>query len=201
MASSNTEICNLALSHLGTDKEISSLTEKSAEARACNRLYEIVRDKVLADFPWPFATRVASLALVEEDPTEEWKYSYRYPTDAMQIHRILSGLRNDNRQSRAPYRIMSDSAGKLVYSDIQNAQIEYTVNEDSAERYPADFVMAMSLLLAHYIAPKVTAGDPFKLGARAFQLYQMEIINAQAGAVNEEQLEEAPESEFIRARE
>ena len=48
-------ICNMALSHLGQSKPISSITERSAAARACNRFYDTALEEVLRDFAWPFA--------------------------------------------------------------------------------------------------------------------------------------------------
>ena len=60
--------------------------------------------------------------------------------------------------------------------------------------------MAFSLLLASYMAPSVLAGDPFKLGRRAFDFYLVSIGKARSTAMNEQQDEEPPESEFIVGR-
>ena len=78
MASSKTEIANLAISHLGIGKTIANLElEKSQEAIACRRFYDTVRDSSLRDFPWPFAGKIQALALV----SNEWLYAYQYPSD------------------------------------------------------------------------------------------------------------------------
>ncbi len=198
---SETEICNLALSHLNIGKEVANFeTEKSEEASSCRRFYDTARDETLRDFPWPFATKFLTLALVATDPTTEWSYSYRYPTDCSFFRRILSGLRNDNRQTRVPYKISQDDVGLLVLTDTRDAVAEFTVKETDPSLYAADFIMAFSLRLAAMIAPRLTGGDPFKVGERALRLYQFEIQKARATAENEEQKEEPPESEFIRAR-
>ena len=202
MASSKVGIVNIALSHLAISKTVAILeTEKSEEAVTARVFYDIALEATLRDFPWPFATRISALALVEEEPNDEWNFSYRYPTDCLEIRRILSGMRNDTRQSRTPYRILSDNQGSLVYTDYENAEIEYTVRAVSPQFYPPDFVMAFSLYLAHLMAPRVTGGDPYKLGARALGLYDLEIGRAVKNAFNEQQIEEPPESEFIRDRE
>jgi len=198
---SSTEICNLALSHIGVGKEIANLeTEKSEEAAACRRFYDTARDEVLRDFTWPFATVMATLGLIEEDPNDEWSYSYRYPSDCLMFRRILSGQRTDTRDTRVPYKIAQDSSGTLIFTDQENAECEYTIREDDPLRYPPDFVLAFSFLLASYIAPRLTGGDPFKLGQRALQLYALQISKAQANAKNEEQPDIEPDSEFTRAR-
>lgn len=196
------EICNLALSHLGVGKEIANLTtERSEESAACRRFYESARDAVLRDYPWPFTTKISALGLVAADPNDEWGFSYRYPTDALKLRRIPSGIRNDNRQSRVPFKLAQDSSGLIIYTDAENAQIEYTARSEDPGLYPADFVMALSFRLAVYIAPRVTGGDPFKMGDRARTMYQYELQMAQGNATNEEQAEEVPDAELIRARE
>jgi hypothetical protein len=195
------EICNLALSHLGHTKRISSFTEQSEEARLCSIFYEIVRDIVLREYKWPFASVISALGLVEEDPNDEWSYSYRYPSDCLDVRRILGGLRNDTRESRVPYLISQDSSGRILYCDIEDAFIEYTKREDDTSFYPPDFVMALSYRIASYLAPALTGGDPYGLQQKTLQLYQIEISRASSSSFNEQQDEQLPQSEFINARE
>ena len=202
--STETQIANIALSHLGIGKEIANLdTERSSEASTLRRFYDECRDATLRDFPWPFATRFENLALVANPPTEtdEWDFSYRYPTDCLMLRRIQTDVRIDTNQSRIVYKIGRDSQGLLIYTDQEDAKIEYTFRETDPSRYPADFVMAFSLRLAHYSAPRLTGGDPFKLGLRALQLYVQEISMAQASAGNETVPDQLPDAEAIRARE
>jgi hypothetical protein len=198
---SRTEICNLALSHLGNANEIGNLeTEKSAEASACRRFYDTTRDQTLRDFSWPFATKIASLALIESDPNSEWDYAYGYPSDCLLIRRILSGISPDTSATRVPYRVANGTSGLYIFTDKEDAEIEYTIRVDDPTLYPPDFVMAFSLRLAHFIAPRVTGADEYKLGDRALKLYAMEISTAQMSAVGEEQAYLPPESEFITVR-
>jgi hypothetical protein len=197
----STVIANLALSHLGVGKTIANVeTEHSQEAAALRAFYDTARDESLRAFPWPFATRIVALALVEEGPNDEWAYSYRYPSGCLMFRRILSGTRNDSRQSRVPYKISQDDAGLLILTDAAQAEAEYTVREDNIENYPPDFRMALSFLLAFYVAPRLTSGDPLGLGNRAFKLFNSALAQAAAAAANEEQPDEPPDSEMIRSR-
>lgn len=201
MASSDTEIANLALGHLGSSKEVGLLTtERSAEAAAIRRFYNESRRRVLRDFPWPFAGKIADLGLEETNPNTEWEYAYRYPSDCLRIRRILSGIRTDTPDSRIPHKEGHDATGLLVFTDESNAQLDYTADVTNVSIYPSDFVMAFSYLLAHYAAPKITGGDPFSLGQKALQLYLAEISRAQANSLNEQQDDVEPESIFIRTR-
>lgn len=201
MAASDVVICNLALAHVGSTKGIASLTERSEEARSCQRFYEQTRDEVLQAFPWPFAAAVSPLALVAEDPTDEWAYSYRLPADCLAPRRIQNGLsRVDTPATRVPYAVIRDASGLLVLTDKESAVLEYTMRATDPAFYPPDFVQCLALKLAVWIAPAVTKGDPGKLGVRAFQLYQLQLAEAWASAANVGQADPAPESDFITCR-
>jgi len=205
MASSSTEIANLAISHLGVSKEIASLTENSTEATAINRFYETDRRIVLRAYPWPFASKFVALGLVATNPSEidqEWTYSYRYPSDCLKFRRIVAGVvgGRETRQSRIPYKIGRDSTGLLIYTNQSNAEAEYTINETDVQRFPDDFVMALSLLLATHSVSRITGGDPFGIGKTVYALYLSSLGLATSDAFNEQQDQEDPESEFIRGR-
>jgi hypothetical protein len=116
------------------------------------------------------------------------------------FHRILSGIRNDNRQSRVPFRIVRDVSGRLIYTDAEDAVIEYTRDETNPELFTPDFTLALSYFLAVQIAPRLTAGDPFKLSEKVLNFYLAHLSRAKAIARNEEQMEQEPESEFTRGR-
>lgn len=197
----NTEVCNLALSHLGVTKTITDAeSEQTVEAKQCRRFYERALQVCLRDYPWPFATRFAKLALVENNPISHWAFSYRYPANCLHMRKILGDSRNDTREERIAYQITSDDSGKLVYTDRPDAEIEYTINLTDYTVMTPDFIMAFSFLLAHYLAPSLTSGDPFKLGERAEQNYLKEISSSKSAAINEAQVDELPESAFVRGR-
>lgn len=198
---SETEIANLALAHCGSGKQLSNLdTDSSDEASVCRQFFELSRDQVLRDYSWPFATKFRVVSLIEEEPNDEWDFSYRIPTDCLKIRRVLSGQRRDTNDTRVPYKVAADDSGLLFYCDIEDAEIEYTMRQDDPLFYPPDFTMALSYKIAFYIAPRVTAGDPFNLQQKFMQMYQMEMDRAAKNAVNEEQPDVEAESELQRSR-
>lgn len=192
----------MATAHLGTTKRIANVdTEQSQEAKLCRTFYDTARDATLRDFDWPFATKFKNLGLVQElDPNQEWSYSYEYPSDCLKARRVLSGTRNDTRQSRIPYKIFQQDQTQLVYCDVEDAALEYTVVTTDPLFYPADFILALSYRLSVLISPALTKGDPFKMKQDLENLYQKEISRAQASSLNEEQPEEEVLSEFERSR-
>lgn len=202
MSSTSTQICNMAIAHIGIGKRIANIeSEQSAEANACRTFYEPLLEKILSDFDWPFATKFADLGLVEENPTDEWAYAYRYPSDCLKLRRIPSGLRTDNRQSRIPFKVGQDTSGGLIYTDKKDAQMEYTLSVSNVSRFPPDFALAFSYLLAAMITPSLCGSDRMKIAPGLYQLYESTISDAKASAMNEEQPDQVPESEMIRSRE
>lgn len=198
---SQVDICNMALAHLGA-KSINSLTEKSEEAGVCRRVYPIVLEKSLRDFAWPFAARQVALAVVTESSTgQPWRFQYRYPSDAVRIVGIVNpSTRLVMRDSVVPWRVIGDSAGQLILADQVNATVEYTALVTDTNRFPGDFVDALALLLAAYIAPKVTQGANVKLGNRAYEMYRVNLDTARTTAANEAAPDVEADSEFERAR-
>ena len=203
MASSETEIANMALGHLGVDQFIDDLElENTKYARACRKFFLAASRKAQRDGYWGFNRKIQALGLVEEQPNDEWAYSYQYPSDCLNFGRILSGARQDTRDSREPYRFaVSDQNTRLIWTDKEDAVGEWAVFIQTIEIFPDDYAIALSYLLAHYIAPSVTSGDPFKLKKDVMDLYMYEISKSKAAAKNEEQPDVEPDSEFIRARE
>lgn len=212
-------IYNLALGNLGVQQTVSSDTEKSNEARACNRFYDSARDYVLRRFPWPFATAYQALALVGENPNTDWKYSYRYPSQCLSIRRIVNPLGrkdigrvfNDGPLApisagygmdpgKIPYTLSNDSGGKLIFTDMENASVEFTARVVDTVLFDPLFVDALSWHLAVKIGPSLAGGDPFKMVKRAEAMFEMAIGYAKAAALNEIGEDVPPEAESIRAR-
>ena len=191
----------MAISHLGIGKEVGNVeTDRGQEAEAFNRFYTVTRDELLEGFVWPFATVEVALGLVEEDPTNEWAYSYRYPSNCLKIRKIQSGQRTDTIDSRIPLKISRDGTGKLIYCDIEDAVLEYTFRENDPGRFSNLFITALSYIIAFKMAPRLTKGDPFKLGNRAFEAAKLWLSMAEAHAANEEVPDVEPESDSIRSR-
>lgn len=198
---SETEIANLALSHLGHGKELADIdTDVGAVPSALRRFYDIARKQTFRAFPWSFARKFYTLNLVEENPTTEWTYSYRYPSDCLAFRKILSGTRRDNRETRIKYELASDDDGKLIYSDEASAVGEYTRDITDGQFYSEDFVMAMSYRLAYLIAPRVAGIDAASLRREMKAMFEEAIVEAQGMDLNEQSFDEEPEAENIRAR-
>ena len=194
-----TEVANLALSNIGSTKRIGALdTERSQEANSCRTFYSISREMTLRDFEWEEATKFQALALVEENPNNEWRYAYRYPDDCLYFRRISVGTRGVSKDSRPKFRLGSDDAGRLIYTDEPNAIGVYTKNP--THDMTADFYMTQAHRLAAYIAPGLTGGDPTGIANRELQLYQLEGGKAKMNSANEAERDEDDDGELLGSR-
>lgn len=198
---STTEVANIALRHIAATSQIADLaTDSSEEARSCRAFYDIALDETLSEFPWPFATRYVALAQVEENPTEEWLFSYRYPPNCQVARRIVSGDPREPRSMRIPFRVGGDDLGKLIYCSQAPATLEFTARITAVPTFPNDFANALAAKIASYIATGLTGGDPFKLSVKANDAYNAFISKAKARAGNEEEAPDDPESELETSR-
>jgi hypothetical protein len=111
-------------------------------------------------------------------------------------------VRLDTEGTRTPYELARDDIGQLIYMDYASPiTVQFTYREENTERYPADFVIALSFLLASYIAPSVSGGDPKQMGDRALGRYERLISRAERNSAREGQVQDRPqEAEMIRVR-
>lgn len=180
------EICNLALSRLGVEN-IERIDETSEAARACNQFYEPTRRTVLRRFPWPFATRRVKLALIEGEPVD-YEYAYRYPSDAIKIRELYAA---ECRRHVGKYKILSDDEGKVLYTDVELAAVEYTADIDDVSLFDDTFIEALSWKLASEIAIRLTNNPA--LASNAIQAYQAYFSEAAAQGTNEEK----PKKQYV----
>lgn len=197
------DICNRALSHTGTDQAIASLGEKSKEARVCARWYEPSRDQLLRTFAWNFAQRREKLADMGEAPTG-WQYRYRYPTDCIDLQRVIQagnyhpGMEMDG-IDMAVFRIASSGdGGRVILTNIEQAEAIYTARVEDPNLFPADFVVALEMTLAANIAMPMVAQpqltDYLANKARAA------LSEAMAANLNEGHSPDQPDAEWVRDR-
>lgn len=198
---SKVEICNLALSHVGAGKQISNLeTEKTEEASTLRLMYPFALGFLLRNYRWPYFTKVVTLALVEEDPTEEWAYSYRMPNSAARVLRIISGFKVDTPDTRVLFTQSSDDSGYLIFTDQEEAQAEIIDADPDPRFFPDDFTLALSYKLGMLICPRISGGDVFKITERLGNYFDLYLRRALATSQNEEQLPVSEMSSFERVR-
>jgi hypothetical protein len=149
---SEVDICNRALSRLGTRSTISSLDENSTEARTASIWYAATRDALLRAADWNFARRRVALADLGNPPAD-WSYRYALPNDCLRLLRLAPaslGL-------RAPaFELAGDAAGRVVLTDEPAAEAIYIARIEDPSLFDAGFAVALVDQLAAHIAYPIT---------------------------------------------
>jgi hypothetical protein len=85
----NVDLTNRALAQIGTRSQIVSMTDGSQEALYANLLYNGLRDFLLREGDYEFATQTA-LAVAVTGPLPPWLLAYQYPVDAVRIKQLVA---------------------------------------------------------------------------------------------------------------
>ena len=212
---SSTRLVNIALSRIGVTKAVTSLaTDLTPEAAAARTVYKTELDATLRDFPWPFATRYATLALVagttDTPVNDDWTFSYRTPARSLFIRRIVNP--DNARSDREPvaFRLGQDDTGDLVYcnepgdkiADGEDVNVEYTARVDCPARVgDALFRSAAAWRLAAALVMPLARDE--KLVTLCEKKYQEDLRRARNVSVREQEqqhLESNDDAEWLRGR-
>ena len=210
---SQVAIINLALGKLAQDKGISALSDPSKEARVFGKLWEPVRDRVLADRVWPWALKAERLAVQAQEPLPGWALRYARPDDCITAVAITddNGLRNGRRLSRwcdphwgLAYRYEYEQSygddGTSILTDLEQAWLIYTVRVEDTGRYPPHFVEALACALAVEAAPQIIGDLGLTNQSQLLQKYQFALANAGAHDQNEGRDDRAGRPTALAAR-
>ncbi len=128
-------ICNLALMMVGIPA-ITSFQEENNNAKLCKTFFPVLRDRVLRDHTWSFATTFCNLqALNEKSHDPAYEYVCSLPGDVIRVIELV-----ENR----PYRRVEN---KLLVRELP-ATLVYTRRVEDPGLFDETFVEALQYLLA-----------------------------------------------------
>ncbi len=116
---SDTDICNSALTKVGANRII-SLDADTAEGRVCKEQYPKIKKAFLRGHLWNFATKRVQLALSVTEPVFEFSYQYALPVDCLRV----VGMEGE---TSFPWKV----EGRYILTDNNEAYIKYIC--DAAE--------------------------------------------------------------------
>ena len=161
------DICNLASANLLSADRVTSInpSDGSTLANRCQTFYPLARESALAAHDWFFARKTIN-ASPDGDGVYDgvWAYKYGLPTDSL-VAREVHPKGYDDAQ---PFDVEATDAGNLLLTDVATARLTYTYKCEDTLRYPTNFVLAISWLLASFLAGpviqknKVTADDALR---------------------------------------
>lgn len=144
MASSSTQIANLALGKVGQAR-IESLSEATKEARWANEYYGQARDYVTEAGLWRHAKKTATLAEGTSDRADDYRYAYERPSECLKFCYLLpnTGAFDPNN----PIRF--ECEGDLIYTDEASARGVYIRQVTDVTKFSPSFTDAVAWQLAH----------------------------------------------------
>ena len=180
---SKTDVCNLALLYMGVSQSLTDAdTDTSREAVSLRVVWDMERRFVLRDFAWPFARKYTALAFVSGTPAvptnNDWIFAYAYPADALLIQRLVT-CAGRQECSPPPFVIGRDgtSGAHLIFTNLPNAQAEYTVDVTLASEFDAAFVSMFAWRLAAVLGPSLSRNaDIVKLATEAYAQAKQQAI-------------------------
>lgn len=168
------QICNMALSHIGSDARVSAISppDGSVEAGHCATFYDLVRTEMLEPANWRFAIKRAALAEVTNTSTA-WAYAYARPSDCLNPKRVLrvgtvltvftqdDVQLSPNDDDSAEFSVEGDT----LFSNEPDAVLLYTYDVTDTTKFTPGFTSALSYLLASYLAgPIIKGNEGVKIG-------------------------------------
>ena len=200
MPYSEVDLCNRALSRLGTRATIAALSENSTEARTVSIWYAATRDALLRVHDWNFARRRVALAkLGWPSPRDKggWAYRFALPSDCLRRLEGLSG------QPSPRFEVAGDGAadgpGRVVLCDEPAPLAVYTARIADPALFDPGFAQALVDQLAAHVAYPVTQKTDLAVRlAQAARLALAEAMAADSGEAGRDRDDEMPD--WIAAR-
>jgi len=193
------DICNLALSHIGDTVTITSLADDTTEAKELSKVYDICRDSVLRSFAWPFATKKIQLTLAAGETDPDYTYVYLMPTDYLDTIRLFQASASNAGLFTFDYKLLSAADNSLrLLCNVQAAYLEYVAKITDPTVYPADFIEALSYKLAAEVAMSLTAN--ISMRAQMLQIYTSFNYSAKKRSANESNVPPATNNRYSGAR-
>jgi hypothetical protein len=144
---SSVDVCNRALSRVGAAR-ITSLTDDTKPARACNSAYAHVRDEVLRAHPWNAAISRASLAKLADAPAFGYDAQYQLPADCLRVVEVYD--------TTLPWVV---EGRKLLSDDGTPLSIRYVRREEDVNQWDALLVNAVAARMAMELCEELTQSN------------------------------------------
>lgn len=143
---SEVSIANLALSRQGQRANISSLNppEGSSFAETMALFLPLVRDRLLQEHNWSWATKRSTLASTTVPATmTAWEYAFALPSDYLKAQRLLPEEATNDDQGVA-YKIESG----VLYTNEPSPTLVYTFRQTDPTKWSPAFCNAAADWLA-----------------------------------------------------
>ena len=185
------QLCNLAISSIGSGRILNSLDEATPEAEACKIWYQLALDVCLDRHNWSFARRDEIIThdslFGEEGAAVPYKYAYKIPEDVSRVISIKHvGSSSIDETGGAvyglPFNFRNIDDVKYIACDVRAPfELHYQAKISDIAVCSSYFLRAASLQLGIFIAPAVIGGtESFKIIQVLNELFENSIKRAAA---------------------
>jgi len=204
------DICNLALSHLGSDTVVTSISppDGSVDAGHCARFYPIARKEALEHHTWTWSKKRVALAAVT-NPSTMWTYAYAVPSDCISAKRVLQQQSVQQFITfDSPFILTADAYQLFTERGSSEFEIEdgvllthepeavllYVRDVVDTTKFSTSFVSALSYLLASYLAGPIIKGD---VGAQTSARLRQAAMNLMSEAGSDDANDSSETNEHV----
>jgi hypothetical protein len=167
--SNKIELINLGLSQIRVDP-IESLTEQSAAAIHVNRIYDTVRDFVLADIDPKWARKQEALAVLSDEEVSGYDFVYSYPADCAKDIEIYNPAKvNESDTLEYDLGISSTGNNPVILTNYEDAELIYVMKVTNTGVYDPFFIEALAMKIAAFSALPLTGDE--RLAIQMAQAY------------------------------
>ena len=158
---SDVDVCNKALNYLQAGK-IESLEDNTAPAIACRTVFDTMRDSVLADYPWSFATSIVLPVLIASEVLIGWEYLYAMPLDCLAIRKLfLDDSSTDPEPIEFRECLSPSTEVRAIAVNFEDPYLEYTRQIVDPALWSVKFSDVLALRLAAEIGARITGKQEY----------------------------------------
>jgi hypothetical protein len=192
---SEVSICNQALGYLGANP-ITSFADQSTTAELCRNNYPYIRDAVLEECMWSFATVRATSTTADRD---DWGQAYKHavPLDWLKVLRCYTNV-SSNDPSEWIQSCGWRREGRFILAEDDNLYMLGVKRVTDTGMFNSMFVQALATRLAAEMAVPIT--ENLKMYETYWILYNKKIMDAESRDGAEARSERIRARTLVRAR-
>lgn len=203
MVYTKVQIYNLALGALLLTRRVNDLdADQSTEAKVLNTHWDVAFSSTLEDLDLDATSSLKTLEFSVANPTTQWLYGYKYPTDCAFMRRIVSSVLKDTRSTQIPRRIATINGNKLILCNEDSAVAEYISTDVPLSSLSANAGLAVAYKLAMLSSALIAGKGANKVKEDISKMYLLARSDAQEHDRQENANfdDDATISEFVEAR-
>ena len=160
MALSEVSVCNQALIWLGGNV-ITALTDGSAEAIACNAVYDPLRDAVLEDREWTFAVARIQPAALVATPVFGFDKQFQIPSNVIRVLQVsdaTAGVIGSSATMQGRYNKVEwlREGDTIVANNVDAIYARVLTRITDVTKFSPAFVQALAARIAMDLAIPIT---------------------------------------------